>query len=176
MSQRAGKREEEVAAATHLLSVSQTLFFETGSEWQLKEKKSASVTHFRDDGIMRSGQELQTCGSDFPLRYKHNVTTGSNHLFPSGMRRLPMSLLPFPPPPSRTHLSQHMAYCLLARRHRRDIGLAPCSRISYSHPWCPPYLPTPIRHPPSLQTRSSPPTSWGYVTELRSWAVLSWHK
>lgn len=86
----------------------------------------------------------------------------------------PNSLAPLSSP----CLNQHMAYCLLGHHHHRyhcrAIVLVLCGSIFNSHP---PYLRAPPLLTPSPKLARSRPHTWrGYVTELRSWAVLSWHE
>lgn len=141
------------------------------------------VTHFRQDGIIRSGQELQDLWFGFSTvqqtqrdHWQQSVVS----VWDAPPASVPAVIQPNPLPPlSQARLNQHMAYCLLGHHHHhhhhcRDIVLALCERISNSHP---PYLRAPPLPTLSPKLARSRPHTWrGYVTELRSRAVLSWHE
>lgn len=143
------------------------------------------MTHFRQDGIMRSGQELQDLWFVFSTvlqtqrdNWQESVVSVRDAL----PANVPSAIQPNPLPPlSQARLNQHMAYCLLGHHHPhhhhcKAIVSARCGSISNSHPliYMPP--PTPTPNPSPNLARSRPHTWRGYVTELRSWAVLSGHE
>lgn len=83
-------------------------------EW---ERKSASMSHFRADGIMRSGQEPQTCGSQFSTMVqtqRDNWQDSSLSIWDAPPANVPPVCPPTPQHiPPQTHLKQHTV-CWLA--------------------------------------------------------------
>ncbi len=135
------------------------------------------MSHFRADGIMRSGQERQTCGSMFStvLQTQRDNWQHSSPIWDALPANVPPVCLPPPhQPPPQTHLSQHMAHCLLAHHQCRTIGLDLHSGISHSQPWCPPYPHTPLLYPPPAgQVRPSRFFGGRDRTQVRSCALMA---
>lgn len=130
----------------------------TENEWV---RKSASVSHFRADGIMRSGQEPQTCGSVFSIvvqTQRDNWQHSSLSIWDAPPANVPPVC---PSTPQHIHtkpISVNVAQGLLACHQCTTTGMAFHSGISHSQPYCP--LPLYTRNSArSGQVR--PSHSWG---------------
>lgn len=171
-----------------ILSHSQTFILSDGEAVTTEREKKLQV-----------GDSLQTWWDNevrpgaprLAVRIFHCATNATWQLAAVACFRLGCTACLCPSPFTPFH--QHMACCLLDHHHHcRAIVLAPSRSISFCHPpylqYVPsfPTLPHPLHLSPSLPSHPSPllpmaarsrPHTWrGYVTELRSWAVLSWHE
>lgn len=122
----------------------------TKNEWEAGDrsyrKNSASLSHFRADGIMRPGQEQQPWRSVFcapPPCYKYNVTTSRTRLSLSGMHQLPVSFLSAPPP-FHPKIISHITWLRVGSLTVQVLCFALRIGISHNEPWGLPYSLIPL--------------------------------
>lgn len=148
----------------------------TKNEWEAGDrsyrKNSASLSHFRADGIMRPGQEQQPWRSVFcapPPCYKYNVTTSRTRLSLSGMHQLPVSFLSAPPLSiPKSSLTSHG--CVLAHSQCKSSVLLYVSGFPIMSPGV---FHTPLSPYPAFFPLAQSPC--GDVRKCRSVVLLRWH-
>lgn len=150
-------RVKLVTAATEKVCLSESL----QSWWDNEARPGAPDLRFWFSTVLQTQRD----------NWQHSFLS----IWDASPANVPPACPPHPhPPPPQTHLSQHMAHCLLAHHQCRTIDLALHIGISRSQPRCPPYPHTPIPHPPSAgQVR---PTHFLGVcdrTQVQSCAVMA---
>lgn len=120
----------------------------TKNEWEAGDrsyrKNSASLSHFRADGI-RPGQEQQPWRSVFcapPPCYKYNVTTSRTRL---SVRDAPTaSVFPVCPPPFHPKIISHITWLRVGSLTVQVLCFALRIGISHNEPWGLPYSLIPL--------------------------------
>lgn len=149
----------------------------TKNEWEAGDrsyrKNSASLSHFRADGIMRPGQEQQPWRSVFcapPPCYKYNVTTSRTRL---SVRDAPTASVfpvcpPFHPKIPKSSLTSHG--CVLAHSQCKSSVLLYASGFPIMSPGV---FHTPLSPYPAFFLLAQSPC--GDVRKCRSVVLLRWH-